>query len=191
MKNALIALHFQNDICHADGLIPFAVNRAAEPSEPFLMRSRTLIGRARAAGWLIVHVHIAFKPDYSDLPHNGKLFQAAASLGALKRGSWGAAPMQGFEPETDDLQLTHACNNAFQGTGLEETLRARSVTNIAVAGLATQYSVEHTVRHAADLDYHVIMVRDCCGSANAEAAEASFSAMAMLADVKDLEDMVF
>lgn len=191
MKNALIALHFQNDICHPDGLIPFAVDRDSDASEPFLARSRTLIGRARAAGWLIVHVHIAFKPDYSDLPRNGKLFLAAETLGALKQGSWGAAPMRGFEPETDDLQLVHTCNNAFQGTGLEELFKARSVTDIAVAGLATQYSVEHTVRHAADLGYRVIMVRDCCGSANAAAAEASFSAMAMLADIKDLDDMVF
>jgi nicotinamidase-related amidase len=65
------------------------------------------------------------------------------------------------------------------------------VTEVAVMGLATQYSVEHTVRHAADLGYAVTMIRDCCASANAAAAEASFNAMAMLAEVKTSEEMVF
>lgn len=190
MTKALIALHFQNDICHPDGLIPFAVDRSGTPGL-FLDRAKTLITRARKAGWLIAHVHIAFQPDYSDLPRNAKLFRAAGELGALKRGSWGAAPLQGFEPASDDVALIHTCNNAFHGTGLRDILRERSVTDIAVAGLATQYSVEHTVRHAADLGYAVTMVRDCCGTANAAAAEASFAAMAMLADVRNLNEMTF
>ena len=58
-------------------------------------------------------------------------------------------------------------------------------------GLATQYSVEHTVRHAADLGYAVAMIRDCCGSADPAAAEASFKAMAMLAEVKPADELVF
>jgi biuret amidohydrolase len=191
MPKALIALHFQNDICHPDGLIPFAVDRSGPAPDQFLERARTLIARAREEGWLVVHVHIAFQPDYSDLPRHPKLFRAAQSLGALKRGAWGAEAMQGFEPQAGDVALIHACNNSFHGTGLEEVLKGRGVTDIAVAGLATQYSVEHTVRHAADLGFAVTMVRDCCGSANAAAAEASFAAMAMLAEVKMLEEIVF
>ncbi len=191
MTKALIALHFQNDICHPDGLIPFAIDRSAATPGPFLDRPRTLISSARQAGWLVAHVHIAFQPDYSDLPRNAKLFRAAEELGALRLGTWGAAPMQGFEPEPGDVALTHACNNAFHGTGLEEIFRRHAVTDVAVAGLATQYSVEHTVRHAADLGYSVTMVRDCCGTANAAAAEASFAAMALLADIKNLGEMEF
>jgi nicotinamidase-related amidase len=191
MTKALIALHFQNDICHSDGLIPFAIDRSAAAPDLFLDRSRALIARARLAGWLVAHVHIAFQPDYSDLPRNAKLFKAAAELGALKRGSWGAAAMQGFEPAPDDIALIHTCNNAFYKTGVEDIFREHAVTEVAVAGLATQYSVEHTVRHAADLGYLVTMVRDCCGSANVAAAEASFAAMALLADIKDLGEMEF
>jgi nicotinamidase-related amidase len=191
MTKALIALHFQNDICHPDGRIPFAIDRSSPAPDLFLARSRTLISRARDAGWLVAHVHIAFQPDYSDLPRNAKLFRDAGELGALKRGSWGAAPMHGFEPVSGDMALVHTCNNAFHGTGLEEILRQRGTTHVAVAGLATQYSVEHTVRHAADLGYVVTMVRDCCWTANAAAAEASFAAMAMLADVTNLDAKAF
>lgn len=185
MTKALVALHLQNDICHPDGRIPFAVDRSAGEAGTFLTRCRNMIDKARAGGWIVVHVHIAFAPDYSDLPRNCRLFRAVESLGAVKRGSWGAAPMEGFEPGRDDILLTHRCNNAFEGTGLATLLEQRGVSDVAVMGLATQYSVEHSVRHAADLGYAVTMVRDCCGSANPQAAEASFAAMAMLADVID------
>ena len=188
---SLIALHFQNDICHPDGVVPFAVDRGSGDAQRFLDSSRATIARARDAGWLIAHVHIAFAPDYADLPRNCRLFRAVEPLGALKRGSWGAEPMAGFEPETGDIVVTHRANNAFHGTGLEGTLRASAITDVAVMGLATQYSVEHTVRHAADLGYAVTMIRDCCGSADQAAAEASFKAMAMLAEVRTSADLVF
>jgi nicotinamidase-related amidase len=191
MSKALIALHFQNDICHPDGKIPFAVDRAAGGVDRFLEAARALILRARQSGWLVVHVHIAFQPDYADLPRNCRLFSAVETLGALKRGSWGAGPVQGLEPAPGDMALVHACNNAFHATGLDEILKTRGVTHVAVAGLATQYSVEHTVRHAADLGYFVTMVRDCCASANKAAAEASFASMAMLADVVTLDSLTY
>jgi nicotinamidase-related amidase len=191
MSKALIALHFQNDICHPDGKIPFAVDRSSGKPARFFEACRGAIGGARQAGWLVVHVHIAFQPDYSDLLRNCRLFGAVETLGAVKRGSWGADALEGFEPQPGDVKLVHNCNNGFHGTGLDLTLRERGVTDVAVMGLATQYSVEHTVRHAADLGYRVTMIRDCCGSANAAAAEASFAAMAMLAEVRALEEVEF
>ena len=189
MNQALVALHFQNDLCHPDGKIPFAVDRSAGDLQRFFDKSRGMIAKARAAGWTVAHIHIAFAPDYADLPRNCRLFRAVESLGAMKRGSWGAAAFKGFQPESGDVVLTHARNNAFQGTDLEAILRQGGVTHVAVMGLATQYSVEHTVRHAADLGLNVTMIRDCCGSANALAAQASFAAMAMLAEVKDSEEI--
>jgi nicotinamidase-related amidase len=191
MDKALIALHFQNDICHPAGKIPFAVDRSDGSADRFLDAARAFIARARQAGWLVVHVHIAFRPDYSDLPRNCQLFNAVEKLGALKRDSWGAAPMQGCEPLADDVTLVHVCNNAFQGTGLDEILKQRGITHVAVAGLATQYSVEHTVRHAADLGYFVTMVRDCCASANKAAAAATFTSMALLADIETSDSLAF
>ena len=191
MSKALIALHFQNDICHPDGKIPFAVDRSSGEPARFFDACRSAIARARQADWIVVHVHIAFQPDYSDLLRNCRLFAAVEALGALKRGFWGADELEGFEPQPSDLKLVHNCNNAFHGTGLEATFRERGVTDVAVMGLATQYSVEHTVRHAADLGYRVTMIRDCCGSANAAAAQASFAAMAMLAEIRMLDEVEF
>ena len=191
MPKALIALHFQNDICHRDGKVPFSLDRDGGDPKVFLETSRSLIKTAREKGWTIIHIHIAFAGDYSDLLRNCRQFKAVAEVGAVKRGSWGAAAMEGFEPEESDIALVHSCNNGFHGTGLDGVLRGRGIDTVAVMGLATQFSVEHTVRHAADLGYFVTVVRDCCVSANAAAHAASLDVMSYLADIADRDDLEF
>jgi len=186
LAHALIALHYQNDICHPEGKIPFAIDRAGLAATNFLEASRKAIGRARHLGFMIAHVHVAFAADYSDLPRNCRLFRAVKELGAVKLGSWGVEPYEGFEPAPDETHLIHKGNSAFFGTGLQAILEAKAVTDLTVCGLATQFSVEHTVRDAADRGYHVTVLRDCCASANSAAAAAAFEVMSMLADLADL-----
>jgi nicotinamidase-related amidase len=182
MTDALIALHFQNDICHPDGRIPFAIDRDAG-ADAFLAASRAALDGVRVAGWPVVHIHIAFAEDYSDLPRNCRLFQAVEKLGAVKRGSWGAAAVEGFQPREGEIALIHNRNSAFRNTGLDELLRERGIERLSVMGLATQFSVEHTVRDAADFGYAVTVLADCCASADAEAHKASLRTMAMLATI--------
>jgi nicotinamidase-related amidase len=186
MANALIALHYQNDICHPDGRIPFSLNRNTPEAEAFLAASRNALAMARAKGWTIAHVHIAFADDYSDLPRPARLFRKAADLGAVKRGSWGAAPYAGFEPKPAEIAVTRPCNSGFRHTNLDALLRARDIDSLWVMGMATQFSVDHTVRDAADLSYRVSLLADCCASADAEAHRCSLRTLAMLADVVDV-----
>jgi biuret amidohydrolase len=183
MSDALLALHFQNDICHRDGLIPFSLDRGTEDAANFLAASRRALDEARRAGWTVAHIHIAFAPDYSDLLRNCRLFLKTETLGALKRGSWGAAAFAGFEPAPGDIVVVTNCNSGFRRTDLEVALNQRGVGRVNVMGLATQFSVEHTVRDAADIGYRVRLLADCCASGDMEAHRATLRTMPMLADV--------
>jgi nicotinamidase-related amidase len=185
VARALIALHYQNDICHPDGKVPFAIDRTASATSRFLEASKSALERARELGFVIAHIHIAFSPDYADLPRHGRLFRKVAEFGAVKLGSWGAEPYGGFEPLPGETYLIHKGNSAFFGTELDAILKASAVTDLTVCGLATQFSVEHTVRDAADRGFQVTVLTDCCASANAQAAEAAFEIMAMLADLAE------
>ena len=183
MSDALLALHFQNDICHRNGLIPFSLDRNTKDAANFFTASKCALDAARRAGWTVAHIHIAFAPDYSDLLRNCRLFLKTETLGALKRGSWGAAAFAGFEPAADDIVVVTNCNSGFRRTDLEAALNERGVNRVNVMGLATQFSVEHTVRDAADIGYRVRLLADCCASSDMEAHRATLRTMPMLADV--------
>jgi nicotinamidase-related amidase len=188
MSDALLALHFQNDICHPDGRIPFSLDRKTKNAVNFLEASKRALVGARQAGWTITHVHIAFAADYSDLMRNCRLFLKTETLGALKRGSWGAAALAGFEPADGEIVVVTNCNSGFRRTELESELRERGITRVNVMGLATQFSVEHTVRDAADIGFSVRLFADCCASGDMAAHRASLRTLTLLADVMNSDD---
>jgi biuret amidohydrolase len=190
MSDALLALHFQNDICHPDGLIPFSLDRSTSAAANFLSASKRALDEARRAGWTIAHIHIAFAPDYSDLLRNCRLFLKTETLGALKRGSWGAAAFAGFEPTAHEIVVTTNCNSGFRRTDLDLVLNERGIDRVNVIGLATQFSVEHTARDAADIGYRVRLFGDCCASGDMDAHRATLHTMPMLADVMESREVL-
>lgn len=67
-------------------------------------------------------------------------------------------------PELDrqpgDVIVSKQRWGAFLGTGLNDALRARGVTQIVLIGVATSIGVESTARSAYDLGYNVVLVID-------------------------------
>jgi len=53
-------------------------------------------------------------------------------------------------------------NSAFIGTDLEAYLRRIAVHRLVVVGVATNNSVEATVRMAGNLGFDTYLVEDCC-----------------------------
>jgi nicotinamidase-related amidase len=56
----------------------------------------------------------------------------------------------------------------FVGTDLETLLRAKCIDTLVLAGVRTSGVVLSTVRQAVDLDYELVVVRDCCADPDAE-----------------------
>mgnify|MGYP002040236006 FL=1 len=78
MKAALLAMHYQNDVLHADGKVRVGV-AADDPARPRLIASAgRLIAGARAAGVPVIFVRIAFAPGYVDCLDNCTLFRRVA-----------------------------------------------------------------------------------------------------------------
>ena len=58
--------------------------------------------------------------------------------------------------------------SAFAGTDLDMILRANGIETLVLAGIATSGVVLSTVRHAADADYRLVVVGDCCADRDPE-----------------------
>ncbi|MZD04525.1 isochorismatase family protein [Streptomyces sp. SID5785] len=120
-----------------------------------------LLPRARAAGALVVFVRFAFRSNAADLPDSA-LYRSFFDAGDdFHEGTPGTGLDLPVAPE--DVVVLKRRAGAFAGTDLELVLRARGVTRLAVAGVATSAMVAATCYDAADRGYGLTVLRDGCG----------------------------
>lgn len=188
---AVLALHYQNDVLHADGKIRVGMDAQSDARHRVLRAAQELLAGARAQQLPIVHVRIAFRPDYADLLANCAVFRSVKRIGAVQEGQWGSAFYVGLEPQADnprEFVVKHTRISAFYGTPLEEILRTLRVNRLIVAGVATHSVVEGTVRHAADIGFELMVAEDACASADMTVHEASLASMQLIAQRGSVDD---
>ncbi|MNK53695.1 Isochorismatase family protein YecD [compost metagenome] len=190
---AVLALHYQNDVLHPDGKIRVGLDADSGARQRLLDNAAALLDGARAHALPIVHVRIAFRPDYADLLPNCAIFRNVARIGAVPEGQWGSAFYDGLQPlpgSAREFVVKHTRISAFYGTPLEETLRLLGARRLVVAGVATHSVVEGTVRHAADIGFSVMVAQDACASADPAVHEASLASMRLIAQTGSVAEAV-
>jgi nicotinamidase-related amidase len=80
-----------------------------------------------------------------------------------------------LSPQPGDIVVTKRTWGAFASTDLEAQLRARGVTQVVLAGVATGTGVESTARQAYEQGFHVTLAIDAMTDMRAEAHEYSLS----------------
>jgi nicotinamidase-related amidase len=159
MKTALIIGDLQRGITSA---YPFA--------RQVLPALTELLPRARAAGVLVVFVHIAFRSNRADLPPGNPLFSAFFEAGdRFHEGTAGTAI--DLPVHDEDVVVLKRRASAFAGTDLELVLRAHSIDAVAIAGVATSAMVAATCYDAADRGYRVTVLRDGCADGDSAVHE--------------------
>ncbi|MFF7059565.1 cysteine hydrolase family protein [Achromobacter spanius] len=190
---AVLALHYQNDVLHPDGKIRVGLDADNGARQRLLDSAAALLDGARAQAMPIVHVRIAFRPDYADLLPNCAIFRNVAAIGAVPEGQWGSEFYDGLQPlagSPREFIVKHTRISAFYGTPLEETLRVIGARRLVVAGVATHSVVEGTVRHAADIGFDVMVAEDACASADPAVHEASLASMRLIAQTGSVAQAV-
>ena len=87
-----------------------------------------------------------------------------------------------LQPHEDEAVLDKITMSAFEGTPLSLALRDCGTRAVVLVGIALEIGIEPTARHAADLGFVPILVRDACGHGNAEAAQRSLQSLAFSGD---------
>jgi gluconolactonase len=157
---ALLIQDMQNDPVGREGA--FGTSGAADYCERHgvVENIAGLAAAFRAAGQPVVHVWYVVEAGAPELRQNAPLFESVRAAGANVRGSWGAAPVAGLEPQPGDYVVEKLRMNAFHDTRLDTLLRGLEVEALVVTGAWTNMSVEHTARHAADAGYRVAVASD-------------------------------
>jgi nicotinamidase-related amidase len=70
-------------------------------------------------------------------------------------------------PKADDIVIVKHRISAFAGTDLDMILRANEINTLVLFGIATSGGVLSTLTDAADLDYRLFVIKDCCADLDA------------------------
>jgi gluconolactonase len=172
---ALIIQDLQNDVMIDGGA--FAESGAPEHAKEqnVVENVKALAETCRSKGIPVVHVWYIVEEGAPGLKLNAPLFQGVKDGNALVRGSWGAAPAEGLEPEKGDFVVEKMRMNAWEGTRLESLLKGLGRDTVIVSGAWTNMSVEHTARTGADKGYYMIVPEDGCSTMNADWHNASIN----------------
>ena len=172
---ALIIQDMQNDVMIDGGA--FAESGAPEHAKEqnVVENVKALAETCRSKGIPVFHVWYIVEEGAPGLKLNAGLFQGVKETGALVRGTWGAAPAEGLEPQEGDLVVEKMRMNAWEGTRLESLLKGLGRDTVIVTGAWTNMSVEHTARTGADKGYYMVVPEDGCSTMNADWHNASIN----------------
>jgi nicotinamidase-related amidase len=155
---ALLIADFYRDMMTT---IPHAVDRGV------VQKTQALQQAARGAGIMVCYSATVFRPGYPEISQRNKTF-------SQRKGSGQTAvfdPLQviheAVRPREGEVVVGKHRVNALYGTGLEVALRANNIETLVILGYATSGVVLSTTRYAADADYRLFIVEDCCSDQDA------------------------
>src|SRR6478736_5669828 len=153
---AMIIQDLQNDVIIDGGAFADSGAPAHAKSQNVVENVAKLAAAARKAGVPVIHVLYIVEQGAPGLKQNAPLFQGVKDANALVRGSWGAAPVDGLEPQDGDHVVGKMRMNGYYETRLDILLRGLGAETLVITGAWTNMSIEHTARHAADAGYRAV-----------------------------------
>jgi gluconolactonase len=188
---ALVIQDLQNDVVSEGGAFAGTGSYDHATSQNVVANAARLAERARIAGIPVIHVWYIVEEGARGLKLNAPLYRGIKDNGAVVRGSWGAAPAPGLEPQDGDYVVEKNRMNGFYGTRLDTLLRAHGTETLVITGAWTNMSIEHTARHAADAGYRAVVVSDATSTMNADWQRASLEyALTNVAEIATVDDLL-
>ena len=144
------------------GSLPHAVDRKVVDKTQALQRA------ARDAGILVCYSATVFRPGYLEISDRNKTFSQRKNSGQEAVSDPEQLIHPSVKPLPGEVVVGKHRVNALFGTDLDMVLRSNNIETLVILGYATSGVVLSTVRYAADLDYRLLVVEDCCSDQDPE-----------------------
>ena len=156
-KKALLVMDVQNA----------TVEMLGNESEEYLATLREAVAGARSAAIPVIYVRIGFRRGAPEISQRNLMFERARSDVFVESGV-ATRIHEAVAPFPDDIIVTKRRVSAFSGSDLDVVLRSLEVDSLVLAGIATSGVVLSTLRQAADLDFELTVLSDCCADRDQE-----------------------
>ena len=137
---------------------------AKDDKDAFLTRIGSVLNHARSKGMTVILVQVGFRPGLPEISARNILFgsiKSSAQHQKLFQGELAAIPAA-IAPKENEIVVTKHRISAFTGTDLAMILRANDIDTLVLFGIATSGVVLSTLVEAADSDFRLAVIKDCC-----------------------------
>jgi nicotinamidase-related amidase len=126
------------------------------------------IASARDRKIPVIYVVVGFRQGAPEISGNNKGFAANKNVMATTNMVEMMKIHPDLVPQEGEITVIKRRISAFTGSDLEVVLRALSVRHLVLTGIATSGVVLSTLREAADKDFGLTVLSDCCADADEE-----------------------
>ncbi|AZA84410.1 isochorismatase [Chryseobacterium lactis] len=156
-KEALLVMDMQSSIL---GLLSDTKKLIADTAQAIKM--------ARDKKIPVIYVVVGFRQGMPEISKNNKSFSVIKqNMAHVDMKEWMAIHPD-LSPQEQDIIVVKKRFSAFTGSDLEVLLRGLEVEHLILTGISTSGVVLSTLREAADKDYKLSIIRDCCADGDEE-----------------------
>ncbi|SEO36959.1 Nicotinamidase-related amidase [Niastella yeongjuensis] len=130
--------------------------------------TKEAIAKARANNIPVIYVTLTFRPEFPEFNPNNKMFTAFKQMIAGTPMDTFAQVHPDLAPAENEIVVHKKRVSAFAGSDLEIVLRSLGINHLVLTGVATSGVVLSTLREAADKDYTLTVLADCCADRDDE-----------------------
>lgn len=135
--------------------------------QTLLNNIKATIEAARKKNIKVIYVTVQFRNDFAEISDNNKIFAGIKSRTGFNNAD-NVAVHADLAPTANDIHVMKRRVSAFAGSDLEVVLRAQKVDELILTGIASSGVVLSTLREAADKDFKLTILEDCCADNDAE-----------------------
>ena len=156
-QTALLAMDLQS-----------AIVKALKEKDQYLQLVKKVLDFARDNQIPVIYSVVGFRKGYPEVSGNNLAFSTIKSGNRNLDAEEASEIDELVAPSPGDIIVTKKRFSAFTGSDLEVILRSLNVNHIVLAGISTSGVVLSTLREAADKDFRITVLSDCCTDADEE-----------------------
>lgn len=134
----------------------------------FINSITNAIQKARNRNIPVIFIVVGFRKGYPEVSANNKFFSSLKDGTRKLDMEEDTKVDSSIAPQPGDVVITKKRVSAFTGSDLEVVLRSLGINHLILSGLSTSGVVLSTLREAADMDYAITVLSDCCADRDEE-----------------------
>jgi nicotinamidase-related amidase len=145
------------------------VENLNQNKENYLKKIQKAVDFAHQNEILVIYIVVRFREGYPELNLDNRMFanikERSKNISIDQENPLTSPVLKVTEK---DLVITKKRVSAFAGNDLEMILKAKNIKKLTLCGIATSGVVLSTLRYAADQDYIITVISDCCADQDEE-----------------------